>query len=99
MDAVLVIWWTTLVVAAVVVLPTVWYLLHRLLRAARAIERYAADTLAAGAGIAQHTAAVSALETTGAVVRQLLTGASAIATSAAAIEQALGRQRLEGGRR
>ncbi|MDR7486745.1 MAG: hypothetical protein QN187_15625 [Armatimonadota bacterium] len=99
MGAVLVIWWITLVVAAVVVLPTVWYLLHRVLRAARAIERYAADTLAAGAGIARNTAAVSALQTTIAVATQMLAGADAIARSAGAIEQALGRQRLEGGRR
>jgi hypothetical protein len=58
---VLVIWWITLIVAVAVVLPLAWYLLHRVLLAARNIERYAAEALGAGAGIARNTAAITAL--------------------------------------
>lgn len=97
--AVLVIWWTTLIVAVVVVLPLAWYLLHRVLLAARNIERYAAETLTAGAGIAQNTAAITALETTIGVASQILDGAGAIARSSWTIEQALSHKKLEGDRR
>ena len=95
--AVLGIWWVTLIVAVVVVLPLAWYLLHRVLLAARNIERYAAETLSAGVGIAQNTAAISALETTIGVAKKILEGAGAIAGSAGAIEGALGRRTLKGG--
>lgn len=92
--AVLVIWAVTLAVAVAVVLPVAWYLLHRTLLAARSIERYAADTLEAGAGIARHTAAIASLQTTVRVAQELLAGAGAIARSTEAIEQALGRRTL-----
>ena len=62
--AVYVIWWATLIVAVVIVLPLAVYLLHRTLRAARQIERYAARALQAGLGIAGNTENVSALEGT-----------------------------------
>ncbi len=94
--AVLVIWWITLIAAVLVVLPVAWYLLHRVLAAARNIERYAAETLTAGAGIAQNTSAITALETTIGVAGKILEGAGAIAASTGAIEQALGRSRLKG---
>ncbi len=96
--AVLVIWWITLIVAVVVVLPLAWYLLHRVLRAARNIERYAAEALTAGGGIAQNTAAIKALATTIAVAGQILDGAGAIAGSTEQIEQALSDRQLKGGR-
>lgn len=95
---VLVIWWITLIVAVVVVLPLAWYLLHRVLLAARNIERYAAEALGAGAGIARNTAAITVLEDTIGVATQILEGAKAIARSAGAIEQALSQRKLEGGR-
>ncbi len=93
-----VIWWVTLIAAVVVVLPLAWYLLHRVLLAARSIERYAAEALTAGVGIAKNTAAITALETTIAVAGQILGGAGAIAGSTEQIEQALSRRTLEGGR-
>lgn len=96
--AVLVIWWVTLIVAVVVVLPLAWYLLHRVLQAARNIERYASEALTAGVGIAQNTAAITALQTTIGVAGQILDGAEAIARSTGAIEQALSHRRLRGGR-
>jgi hypothetical protein len=95
--AVLVIWWTTLIAAVVVVLPLVSYLLHRTWMAARDIERYAADTLDAGAGIATNTAAITALETTIAAAGEILGGAGAIARSTGAIEGGLSRRTLNGG--
>lgn len=96
--AVVGIWWVTLIVVVVVVLPLAWYLLHRVLLAARNIERYAAEALTAGVGIAQNTAAITALQTTIGVAGQILDGAGAIARSTGAIEQTLSRKKLDGGR-
>lgn len=67
-----VIWWATLVIAVVVVLPLAVYLLHRTLRAARQIERYAAKALAAGGGIAGNTQNIEALEDTISVATGIL---------------------------
>jgi hypothetical protein len=83
------IWWILLVVAVVVVLPVAVYLLHRLLRAARSIERYTAEALAAGLGIARHTAAVSALDRTVTLGGELGAVAGSIRRHAAAIEKTL----------
>ncbi len=96
--AVAVIWWITLIAAVVVVLPLAWYLLHRVVLAARSIERYAEEALTAGGGIARNTAAITALETTIAVSGQILDGAGGIAQSTEKIEQGLSRRKLEGGR-
>lgn len=92
--AVAVIWWITLIVATVVVLPLAWYLLHRVLLAARNIERYAAEALTAGAGIAQNTASIAALETTIKVAGQILEGAGKVAGSTEQIEQAFSHRKL-----
>ncbi len=64
MNAVYWIWGTTLAIITVVVVPLALYLLHRTLKAARFIERYARESLSAGAGIANNTAAIPALEAT-----------------------------------
>jgi hypothetical protein len=96
--AVLWIWWGTLLLTVGVVIPAVWYLLHRLLRAAQAIEQYAAETLQAGLGIARHVQAIAALGVTADVAADLLRVAREAAQHASAVEQALGRQRLEGDR-
>ena len=87
--AVYVIWWILLVVAVVVVLPLAVYLLHRLLRAALSIERYTAEALAAGLGIARHTAAVSALDETMTLGGELGSVAGSIRRHSAAIEKTL----------
>lgn len=63
-ELVIALWWTTLALAVLVVVPLAVYLLHRTWRAARLIERYTAETLAAAAGVAEHTAAVPALDRT-----------------------------------
>jgi len=87
--AVYVIWRVMLVVAVVVVLPVVVYLLHRLWRAARSIERYTGDALAAGLGIARNTAAVAALDETVRLGGELGSAAASIRRHSAALEKTL----------
>jgi hypothetical protein len=83
------IWGVMLVVAVVVVLPVTLYLLHRLWRAARSIERYTAEALAAGLGIARNTAAVAALDQTATLGGELGAAAASIRRHGAAIEKTL----------
>lgn len=64
MDAVQLIWLVTLVIVVVVVVPLAVLPLHRTLRAAWAIRRYLDEMLAAGVGIAGHTASITALDDT-----------------------------------
>ena len=84
--AVYVIWWATLVVAVVVVLPLAVYLLHRALRAARQIERYADRALQAGVGIAGNTENISALEGTISTASGILETTRSIEERTGAIE-------------
>ena len=85
--AVYVIWWATLIVAVVVVLPLAVYLLHRTLRAARQIERYAARSLEAGLGIAANTENIAALEGTISTATEILETSRAIEERTGAIER------------
>jgi hypothetical protein len=62
--AVYAIWWTALVLTLVDFVPISVYLLHRTLVAARSIQRYAGEALAAAAGIAGNTQHIPALDTT-----------------------------------
>ncbi len=87
--AVYVIWWATLIVAVVVVLPLAVYLLHRTLRAARQIERYAARALAAGEGIVGNTEDIAALEETISTATGILDTARAIEEHTGTIEEVL----------
>ena len=87
--AVYVIWWATLIVAVVVVLPLAVYLLHRTLRAARQIERYAARSLEAGLGIARNTENIAALEGTISTATGILQTARAIEEHTGTIEEVL----------
>ncbi len=87
--AVYVIWWATLIVAVVVILPLAVYLLHRTLRAARQIERYAAIALQAGVGVAGNTANIAALEQTISVASDALGTAQAIEQHTGTIEEVL----------
>jgi hypothetical protein len=64
MDAVQMIWLVTLVIVVVAIVPLAVLLLHRTLRAAWAIRRYLDEMLAAGVGIAGHTASIAALDDT-----------------------------------
>jgi hypothetical protein len=77
-DAVYVIWCIGLVLTLVVFVPLAVYSLHRTWRSARSIQRYAAETLQAAAGIARNTANVKALDATIGVGTGMLGGAGAI---------------------
>lgn len=81
--------WIIGLVMAVLVLPVVVSLLHRLWRGAHHIERYAAESLAAGLGIAGNTQHISALKQTIETATAILGTAGAIDQHTAAIEQLL----------
>lgn len=87
--AVYVIWWATLIVAVVVVLPLAVYLLRRTLQAARQIERYTAQALASGTGIAGNTENIAALEQTISTATEILETARAIEEHTGTIEEVL----------
>jgi len=72
MTAVCWIWGATLAIITFIVVPLAVHLLHRTLKAARAIEGYARESLTAGIGIATNTSAISALEQTLAVAESLV---------------------------
>ena len=76
--AVYTIWRITLAVTLVVFVPLAVYLLHRTWRAARPIQRYAADTLVAAGGIAGNTQHIPALDATIATAGELLQAAGAV---------------------
>jgi hypothetical protein len=69
------IWGTTLVIITFVVVPLALHLLHRTLKAAMSVERYARESLTAGVGIANNTAAIPALEQTLATAGSLVEAA------------------------
>ena len=77
-NAVYTIWWIGLIVTLVVFVPLAVYLLHRTWLAARSIERYAADTLQAAAGIVANTKNIVALDATISVADDMLAGAGAV---------------------
>lgn len=83
------IWWVMLIATVFGVVPLVVAYLTRARQAAERIERYTAEILAAGVGVANNTANVAALKDTLAVAPQLVAGAESLAHSAARIETAL----------
>src|SRR5437773_8504802 len=66
---------TTLPIITFVGVPLALQLLHRTLKAAMSIERYARESLTAGVGIANNTAAIPALEQTLATAGSLVEAA------------------------
>jgi hypothetical protein len=76
--AVYTIWWIGLIAALVVLVPLAVYSLHRTWRSARSIQRYAAETLQAAAGIARNTANITALDGTIDVATDMLGVAGAV---------------------
>lgn len=76
-NAVYTIWWAGLIITLVVFVPLAVYLLHRTWQSARSIQRYAAETLQAAAGIASNTVKIAALDSTIAVAGDLLVAAGA----------------------
>ena len=76
--AVYTIWCVGLIVTLVILVPLAVYLLHRTWRAARSIQRYAAQTLQAAGGIARNTANIAALDVTIGVAGDVLMTAGAV---------------------
>ena len=72
MNAAYWIWAVTLAIITFVVVPLALHLLHKTLKAAMSIERYARESLTAGVGIANNTAAIPALEATLATAGSLI---------------------------
>ena len=89
MTAALWIWAITLAVVTVVIVPLAIYLLHRTLRAARSIERYTRESLAAGVGIASNTGAIAALDDTILAASALLEAAEALKRQTAEVSDAV----------
>lgn len=77
------IWAVGLAVTLVFWVPVAVYSLHRTWRSAQSIRRYAAQTLAAAAGIVHNTAPIAALGTT-------IDVATDMVGAAGAVEQKLG---------
>lgn len=96
-----VIWWVLLLMTILIVLPVTVLLLQRTLNAARNIERYLAEMLEAGLGVAENTAHVRALEDTIAVATQMLHTAAQLRDHTEAIATVLGQRAngATGGRR
>ena len=92
--AVFTIWRIGLIVTLVVFVPLAVYLLHRAWRAARSIERYAADALQAAAGIVANTTHIAALDATIGVAGEMLADAPGVAgkldTAAAVLAERAG---------
>ncbi len=87
--AVLALWWVALGLTLLLIVPVALYLLHRTWRAARNIQRYTAEALRAGAGIAAHTAQLTALDDTIAGAGPLLERTEAIQGLTAEVKEIL----------
>lgn len=87
--AVYIIWWAVLAVAVLVIVPLTVFLLHRLYRAARGIDRYSERTLMAGVGVANNTAAIPALDQTIATATDILGVAAQIEQHSRAMKETL----------
>ncbi|MDQ6737598.1 MAG: hypothetical protein M3Z30_07850 [Gemmatimonadota bacterium] len=88
-SAVYAIWWVALILTFVVFIPLSVYLLHRTWSAARGIQRYAAESLAAAAGIAENTQHISALDATIGVASQILATAGNVAAKLGTVADVL----------
>jgi len=97
--AVIILWWATLAVTVVVFVPLAWYLLHRTWKAARSIRRYTSRALEAGAGIAENTAAIGALDDTLSVAEGLVETGAQVGDQAGTLRDALLRRAGTGGGR
>lgn len=92
-----VVWIGMLLATVFGVVPAVVALLQRALNAARNIERYTAEMLEGGVGIAGNTASVTALKDTIGAAPLLVNGANALEKTTAQIEAALAQQTLPNG--
>lgn len=97
-QAVYIIWAITLAIAVLVILPLTVLLLQRTYKAARNIERYMAEMRDAGAGIAQNTSHIKALDDTIGVAGQILETAGKIKEHTGVIETTLATRSAGNGR-
>jgi hypothetical protein len=81
--------WIIGLIVVVLVLPVVVFFLHRLWSHAHHIERYLAESLAAGLGIARNTQHIVALRSTIEIATGIVSTAQAIDEHTAAIERVL----------
>lgn len=77
-EAVFTVWWIGLALTLLVFVPLAVYWLHMLWRAARSIQIYARDALAAAGGIAGNTVNIPALGATIAVATEILQAAGEV---------------------
>ena len=99
MQAVHVIWAATLLLVVIVIVPLAVLLLHRTLVAAMSIRRYLDEMLAAGVGIAGHTASIKALGDTIGVAGSMVEVAGQIKSHSGTIASVLAaRATRDGGR-
>lgn len=98
-EAALIIWIVTLLVIALLIVPVAVALLRRVLSAARAIEIYLSDMHAAGTGIAQHAAAIPALDQTLDTAGAMVPIAQGIEAKTGAVAQMLTMRADEGNKR
>lgn len=89
-------WWAGLIVVVLLV-PVAIYLLQRTLHAALTIRRYLAEMEAAGARIAENTAAVSALRDTETVAGNLIETAGDIEQHSRTLSGTLSERARQGG--
>jgi hypothetical protein len=82
-------WWIGLIVTLVVFVPLAVYLLHTAWRAARSIQLYARETLAAAAGVAANTKHIPALDATLSTAEQMVAAAGAVDKKLATIATVL----------
>ena len=94
---VLALWWIAVALTVLVIVPVVIYLLHRVFRAARMIERYTAETLAAGQGVLRHAGAIPALDGVVEAAGPVVERSRALAGAAARLESLLGGGEPAGG--
>lgn len=88
-QAVYIIWALLLAVVILFVTPVTIFLLYRVHRIARAIERYFAEMAEAGVGIAENTSHIKALEDTIQVATTILSVAGNINNHSATIKDTL----------
>ncbi len=91
------IWIGMLAATLLAVVPAVVALLTRALKAARHIERYTAEILTGGVGIAENTASVAALKDTIAAAPHLVIAATSLEANTARIEAVLASQAMKNG--
>ncbi len=99
MSAVQIIWLVTLLLVLVVIVPLAVHLLHRTLLAAIGIRRYLDEMLAAGVGIAGHTANIKALDETIDVAGSMVGVAGQIKSHSGTIASVLSTRAAQGASR